>query len=381
MSYAVLVGFALKLLIPGIGMFQTLKKIAKKIVIIICLSSTIFIAVYICVHKSDKIYLASKDKKSISFSVLLYNTENVFDDRLDSYQIVYDYKDNLLKILCVNTDTVVLKKRERAKSLKTLFYENQKKDLGIAIDKFYYDLNEVIGNTSVSDFYINMSFKTFDNLFGSDKDIKALLSVNEFSSKDLELLNYLETIERVLYLVPYKFFKILKNYEHLNTNIPKTSLAVLMFEVKRQHPEVMFCEMPVKYTKTRIEPNKQYIEDFLEKIYYNSTYANVREKSTLLDVKNASRQLRMAEKVTWLLRGNKFDVLDWGSFPIVYDKTLIKDYRGNFIQSLKISKILGAGKVIVSYNSSVYADITVFIGKDCKIYDSLDKKGGADGKY
>ncbi|MDR1087424.1 MAG: LytR C-terminal domain-containing protein [Endomicrobium sp.] len=360
-------------------MFQTLKKIAKKIVIIICLLLIIFIAAYVYIYNNDKVYTTSRDKKSVSFSVLLYDTESVFGDRLDSYRIVYDYKDNLLKVLCVNADAVVLKKRERAKSLKTLFYENQKKGLSAAIGKFYSDLNEVIGNASVSDFYINMNFKTFNDLFGSDKNVRALLSANEFTSKDLELLNCLETVERILYLAPYKFFKILKNYEYLNTNIPKTSLATLMFKVKKNVPEIMFCEMPVKYTRTRVESNKQDTEDFLDKIYYNSTYIN--EKNIIISVKNASRQPRMAEKVTWLLRDNRFDVLDWSSFPIVYDKTLIKDYKGNFIQSLKISKILGAGKVIVSYNSSVYADINVFIGKDCKVYDSLDKKGDTNGKH
>jgi hypothetical protein len=374
-----LVGFVLKLLILGIGMFQTLRKIAKRIGIITFLLLIVFIAAYVYIYKNDKVYSTSKDKKSVSFSVLLYDIESVFGDRLDSYQIVYDYKDNLLKVLCVNTDTIVFKKRERAKSLKTLFYENRKKDLGTAIDKFYSDLDEVIGNASVSDFYINTSFKTFNDLFGSDKNIRALLSANEFISKDLELLNCLEIIERILYLAPYKFLEILKNYEYLNTDIPKTSLATLMFKVKKQAPEIMFCEMPVKYRRTRIEPNKQDIESFLDKIYYRSTYIN--EKSIIIDVKNASRQSRMGQKVAWLLRDNKFDVLDWSSFPIVYDKTLIKDYKGNFTQSLKISKILGTGKVIVSYNSSVYTDINVFIGKDCKIYDSLDKKGDTNGKH
>ncbi|MDR2398949.1 MAG: LytR C-terminal domain-containing protein [Endomicrobium sp.] len=360
-------------------MFQTLRKIAKRIGIITFLLLIVFIAAYVYIYKNDKVYSTSKDKKSVSFSVLLYDIESVFGDRLDSYQIVYDYKDNLLKVLCVNTDTIVFKKRERAKSLKTLFYENRKKDLGTAIDKFYSDLDEVIGNASVSDFYINTSFKTFNDLFGSDKNIRALLSANEFISKDLELLNCLEIIERILYLAPYKFLEILKNYEYLNTDIPKTSLATLMFKVKKQAPEIMFCEMPVKYRRTRIEPNKQDIESFLDKIYYRSTYIN--EKSIIIDVKNASRQSRMGQKVAWLLRDNKFDVLDWSSFPIVYDKTLIKDYKGNFTQSLKISKILGTGKVIVSYNSSVYTDINVFIGKDCKIYDSLDKKGDTNGKH
>ncbi|MDR2251719.1 MAG: LytR C-terminal domain-containing protein [Endomicrobium sp.] len=363
-------------------MFQTLKRTSKIKVISICLFLAVFVtvyAVYIYIYKRDVVFRKIKDNGRFSFSVLLYDSDVVFADRFDSYQIIYDSKNKLLKVLSVNSEAVVFKKKERARSLKTLFYENSKKGLSSAIDKFYLDLYEIIGNAASSDFYINMSFKTFNDMFGSDKNIKSLLAVNEFENKDLELLNCLETIERILYLVPYRFFKIQKNYKYINTNIPKISLITLTLRIKKQKPIVMFCDMPVKHGRIRIEPNKQDIDEFLDKIYYKDT--DINKKNVIIDIKNASKQPRMAEKITWLLRANKFDVLDWGSFPIVYDTTLIKDYRGNFTQALKIAEILGTGKIIVSYNSSVYADINVFIGKDCKIYDSLDKKRDANGKH
>ncbi|MDR1122793.1 MAG: LytR C-terminal domain-containing protein [Endomicrobium sp.] len=355
-------------------MFQTLKKIGKIKVITICLFLIVFVVVYICVCKLDVVFRKIKDNDSFSFSVLLYDLDGAFADRFDSYQIIYDCKNKLLKILRVNTEAVVFKKKEKARSLKTLFYENVKKGLDSAVNKFYLDLYEVICNAASSDFYINMSFKTFNDMFGSDENIKSLLAVNKFENKDLELLSCLETIERVLCLLPYRFFKIQKNYKYINTNISKILLTALIFRIKKQKPIVMLCDMPVKYTRMRIEPNKQDIEEFLGKIYYNDV--NINKKNVAIDIKNASGQFRMAEKVTWLLRANKFDVLDWGSFPIVYDVTLIKDYKGNFIQALKIFNILGVGKIIVSYNSSVYADMNVFIGKDCKIYDSFDKRWG-----
>jgi hypothetical protein len=361
-------------------MFQTLKRTNKIKVICICIFLAVFVAVYIYVCKRDVVFRKIKDNGRFSFSVLLYDSDGAFADRFDSYQIIYDCKNKLFKVLSVNTETVVFKKKERARSLKTLFYENFKKGcLGSALDKFYLDLSEVIGTAATSDFYINMSFKTFNNMFGSDKSVKYLLAVNEFKNKDLELLNCLETIERVLYLLPYRFFKIQKNYKYINTNIPRISLLTLIFRIKMQRPIVMFCDMPVKHVRTRIETNKQDIKELLDKIYYNDADKN--KKNIAIDIKNASSQPRMAEKITWLLRANKFDVLDWGSFPIVYDTTLIKDYKGNFTQALEISEILGTGKIIVSYNSGVYADINVFIGKDCKVYDTFDKKGDASGKY
>jgi hypothetical protein len=331
--------------------------------------------------RNDTVYKTIKSNGTFSFSALLYDLEGTFSDRLEAYQIIYDCKNNLLKIFKINTNAVVFKKKERARSLKTLFYENSKKSLDIAKDTFYLDLHEIIGkaNYDISDFYINMSLKTFVEMFGNDKNIKSLLAVKEFENRDLELLNCLETIERILYLAPYKFLKIQRNYKYINTNIPKISLLTLILKIKKHKPEIMFCDMPVKYTRTRIEPNKQDIEEFLNKIYYSDT--NINKKHIIIDVKNASKQNRMAEKVSWLLRANKFDVLDWGSSSIVYDKTIIKDLKGNFTQSLKISKILGAGKVIISYSSSAYIDINVFIGKDCNIYDNLDKKGVLNGKH
>lgn len=360
-------------------MFQMLNRTVTIVVISICLLLAVFVALYVYIYKNDPVFKTIKDKGGFSFSVLLYDENGVFADRFDSYQIMYNCKNKLLKVLSVNTNAVVFKKRERARSLKTLFYENSKEDLGVAIDKFYLDLHEVIDSAASSDFYIKMSFKTFNNVFGSDKNIKSLLAVNEFENKDLESLNCLETIERVLHLAQYRFFKIQRNYKYINTNIPKISLVTLILTIKKQKPKIMFCEMPVKYGTMRIEPNKQDIEEFLDKIYYSDT--DINEKNIVIDIKNASRQPRMAEKAAWLLRANKFDVLDWGSFPVAYDKTIIKDYRGNFTQALKIAEILGAGKVIVSYNPSVYVDINAFIGKDCKIYDNLDKKGGTNGKH
>jgi hypothetical protein len=358
-----------------------LKKTIKVLIISLCLLLLISLALYFYIYKNDTIYKAIKMNGVFAFSVLLYDLEGSFGEKLEAYQVIYDSKNNLLKILRLNTNAVVFKKKERVRSLRTSFYENLKKSLNIAVDIFYLDLHEIIGNadSNLSDFYINMSLKTFDEVFGGDKSIKSLLAVKEFENRDLELLNCLEIIERVLYLAPYKFLQIQKNYKYISTNITKTSFLTLILKIKKHKPELIFCDMPVKYTRTRVEPNKQDIEEFLNKIYYSNVAID--EKHIIIDVKNASKQNRMAEKVSWLLRANKFDVLDWETFPVVYDKTIIKDFKGKFIQSLKISKILSTGKVIVSYNSSIYVDISVFIGKDCKIYDSLDRKRDLNGKH
>ncbi|MDR3071759.1 MAG: LytR C-terminal domain-containing protein [Endomicrobium sp.] len=302
-------------------------------------------------------------------------------DRLDAYTVSYDRQTNILKVLSVNTDVVVFKARGKTKSLRTIFNENIKKDISIAIKNFYTDLYKLIGHTATPDFYINTSFETLDTVMRHNVKFKSIIEKSNFANKDLESLNRMDITEYVLHLIPHAITKIYKNYSFLDTNIPRLSLIYSVFRFKFLKPTLMFCEMPVKYTKTRVEPDKQNIEEFLNKVYYANSFMQTNARDVLIDVKSSSRKPRMAEKATWLLRANGFDVLDWGNSKIIYDKTLVKTYRGDFDQALKIAKVLKNGKIIVSYDSKVYADIEVFIGEDCIIYDDLDnKKGGGNVK-
>ncbi|MDR0977833.1 MAG: LytR C-terminal domain-containing protein [Endomicrobium sp.] len=361
-------------------MFQNLKKAFKISAVCIFLVLAVFTVLYVYVYVKDPVLEAVKNKNTVSFSLLIYDENGTSAHRLCSCQIMYDCRNDVLKILRVNSDVVVSKRRAYVKSLKTLFYENLEKDLNGNIDKFYLNLYKIIGPAALSDFYIRMSFKTFNNIFGRDKNIKSLLNTDKSADADIESLNCFEILERVLYLIPYRFFKIQRNYKYIDTNIPRLSLITSFNIVRRHKPgiKIMFCEMPVKYGNMYTEPDNHDIKEFLDKVYFKNSYAD--EKYIIVDVKNASKQHRMAEKAAWLLRANKFDVLDWESSPYMHSETIIKDYRGNFMQALKIAGILGAGRVIVSYNSSTYVDITVSIGRDCRIYDGLDKKiGGKNG--
>ncbi|MDR0800187.1 MAG: LytR C-terminal domain-containing protein [Endomicrobium sp.] len=362
-------------------MFQMTKKIIKILILILFVLITAAVSAYIYVCRNDIVAKKLKDKDYISFSVLLHGTEKMFPGRLDAYTVLYNKKTNILKVLSVNTDAVVFKKREKSRSLKTLFNENSKKDINTAIKKFYLDLREVIGNAVEADFYINTSFETLYNMTWKNKKFKAILSKDNFKNRDLESLNRLETIEHFLNLTPYMIMKICKNYDFINTNIPKLPFAYYILRLKFiKQPVLIFCEMPVKYTKTRVEFDRQNIEELLNKIYYADATLQTNTKDILINIKNASRKPRMAEKAAWLLRKNNFDVLDWNNFSITYDKTLIKDYKGNFMQALEIAEILKTGKVIVSYDNCIYSDINIFVGKDCIIYDNLDKKERQNGK-
>ncbi|MCA6085325.1 MAG: hypothetical protein LE179_03705 [Endomicrobium sp.] len=84
----------------------------------------------------------------------------------------------------------------------------------------------------------------------------------------------------------------------------------------------------MKYTKTGTEFDRQNIEKLLNKIYYADATLQTNTKDILINIKNALRKPRMAEKAAELLRRNNFDVLDWNNFLVAYNKTLIKDYKG-----------------------------------------------------
>ncbi len=303
-------------------MFQTIKKIIKISTIILLVLITAAVSAYIYIYKNDAVAKKLKEKDYVSFSVLLYGTEKILPGRLDVYTVLYDKRANILKVFSVNTDAVVLNKREKPRSLKTIFNEISKKDINAAIKKFYMDLHEIIGNAAATDFYINTSFEMLDIAVWQNKKFKFILLKDNFENGDLESLNRIETAEYFMHLTSPAIMKICKNYDFFDTNILKLSFVSSVLRLKSLNPALMFCEMPVKYTKTRVEYDKQNIEEFLNKVYYADIVPYTKVKGVLIDIKNASRKPRMAEKVAWLLRKNKFDVLGWSNnLYAVYDKT------------------------------------------------------------
>jgi hypothetical protein len=338
-------------------------------------------ALFLCIYtrKNDITAPKIKDDNNVTFSILLYGSEKLFPNRLDAYTVLYNKQTNVLKILSINTNTIVFKNKEKTRSLKTRFNQTAKKDLRIAIEQFHLDLRETLESAYEASFYINTSFEML-NAIANNKEFGFLIAKNNFENKDLESLNHYEMIEYILNLMPYKILNLYKNHRFLDTNISAMSLIASVLRIKILKPTLMFCELPVKYTNTRVEPDGQNIKEFLSKIYHVNLNSQAKTKDTLIEIKNASKKPQVAQKSAWLLRDNKFDVLDWSNFPTSYEKTLIKDYKGNFYQALRITQILKTGKTIVSYNNKMYKDIDVFLGRDCIVCDGLDKKMAHHGK-
>lgn len=354
------------------------KKILRAINSTLLILFIVFIFVYIHMCKNDPLTNKIIKKQPVSFTLLLYGTENFMPGKLDVFLVYYERNSKLFKVLSVNSDMVVFRKKERARSFKFSFLQTAKKDSRLAITNLYVDLFETIGNNFDPDFYINIDYATLAEIFAKNKEINALIKQEDFVNRSDECVNKLELCEQITKQLNKNALgnikKMLKYHSKVDTNLKKRTVFNMIIHFRFTANSIMFCDLPAKHTKTRVEPDKKSIMDFMTQIYYSDTLENKdKEFMGMIEVKNASQKPRMAEKVTWLLRENKFDVLDWSNSGVVYDKTIIKDYRGSFMQSLKIADILKCGKIIVSYNKNTYYNIGVFVGRDCEIYDKLDK--------
>jgi hypothetical protein len=296
--------------------------------------------------------------------------------------VFYERESKLLKIISINPEAVVLKKDVRARSLKYSFYKTAEKDLNLALTNFHQDVFEMTNNYFAPDFYITASFESLLKLAGKNKILKDLISNKSFSDRDLQCLNQLEFGQEILYTLKNRMFSnissLRKNYNLLDANITKLAFINMIMYFKINDAEIMFFDLPVKHTKTRAEPDKNNISDMFF-VYYTAVNAETKTLDGLIDIKNASGKPRMAEKAAWKLRENKFDVLEWSNYNTSYEKTIIKDYKGNYGASKEIARVLGGGKVINSYDNKNSLAGSVYIGKDCEIYDKLDKKEAVNG--
>lgn len=84
-----------------------------------------------------------------------------------------------------------------------------------------------------------------------------------------------------------------------------------------------------------------------------------------VEVWNASGKPGLAERVSWILRQNGFDVTDWGTYSIRQKKTVITDLTDNMRAANKIAEILACGDVITRYDYKHFADIKITLGEDC----------------
>jgi hypothetical protein len=357
---------------------KKLRKIIFAAAALIIISIVSAAAFYVRLCSKDEISKKIFSKTPIKAAVLLYGTEKLNPGKLEAFLIYYERESGLLKIVSVNSDMVFFDERKIARNFNKTFFDTAKKDAKAAVKNFYSNLFHTLDGVFEPDFYIESDYETFLKTFENNPEIKSLIQITEFKNRDLQCLNQLETAENVVKVLNNGVFsnllKLRKRYPSQNAPFTKIAAFNLLLHFRFNNAGIMFCDLPVKYGKKRIEPDRENIEKFFSLVYYALADGGLKESPGRIEIKNASGKLRMAEKAAWLLRDAKFDVLEWGNFPLPYEKTIIKDYKGNFGAALKTAEILKCGKIIASYNPQNFFAESVFIGKDCQIYDKLDKK-------
>jgi hypothetical protein len=348
----------------GIGMFSKIKKLKN---ISICIF--IFFIFIFCFFKYAKRIKNKKNINKIVFSVLLYDLDGTFLNRLEMYIILYDKKNNILKILPINTDIVIDKIEGtliKQKSIRDIFNTDLiNSNSNIAIYNFYINLYKVIGNIKI-DFFINSNFKILSDVIYKKYNKKLIFKNNFcFIYDNTNFLIRSDIIDTILNFISLKIFNVYKIYYLFNTNIKKYFFILIYYKMKFFKPNIVFYDFPIKHNKGQIKPNIKNIKKILNSMYFiTDINKNINIRNVTIDVKNASCIYNVAKNIAFFLRTNGFDVLDWGNSNAIYDKTLIKNHNGEFKNALKISKILRIGKILVSYDTNIYQNITIFVGKD-----------------
>lgn len=320
--------------------------------------------------------------KPVKFLLTFYGTERLRPGAIECYFVSFERETKLLKVLSINTEAVVFRKKTRARPLSHSFFGTVKNDLNLALVNFHKDVFEMTDNSFVPDYYISASFEDLEKMISRCPRLKKAAGNENFENRDLQCLNRLELAEALLETFRRNTLAsirgIRKNYNLLDTNISKLAFANMIMYFKIYDAGIMFFDLPVKYAHSRVEPDKNNILELLYSAYYPLSDGETKNLEGFIDVRNASGKPRMAEKAAWKLRENKIDVLEWGNFKTSYDKTVIKNYKGGYGAVKKIASVLGCGKIINSYNGKSALHASVFIGKDCEIYDKFDKKTKED---
>ncbi|MDR0822215.1 MAG: LytR C-terminal domain-containing protein [Endomicrobium sp.] len=330
----------------------------------------LFALVFIYSYMTNNLAKDLFSKKPIIFSVLIYGNQAAFSGRLDSFIVYYERQTNILKILSINTDAVVVKRKVKARSFKEAFNTSLKKSKEAAFKTFYEDLEDVFDNQINIDYFVHTDYETISKMLAGNKKFKDLLSAGAFLSRSDETIHQLKFSQNILDMLKNRsavsISKILSNYAYFDTNISRFSFINLALYLKFKDIEIMFCDMPVKKISQRIEPLKQDISEFIKTVFFAPTDLKLKNKEGFISVENASQKQRVAYYTALLLRDNGFDVLDWANSASVYDETIIKEYKGDYAFALALKRVLKCGQIIVSYNSQTYYNAAVVIGKDYK---------------
>ena len=245
------------------------------------------------------------------------------------------------------------------------------------------EIGKIFTDSFKIDKYINLDishFNTFTNLFETDLSLSEFKD-NLFYNEDylIEMIYNIKFIKNIINKMNMvTFFKIVKllkeNKGFVKTDIQPINISSLKiyFALKRIK-DICFIDISTVEKRKRTEINEDLVIKMRELFSYENYYRENKE-NVRLKVLNASKKQRMAIKAVDKLRNNSFDVFEWGSYDKTYEYTIIVDLFGDMGIPAKIVDILKCGEVLHRFENKPFEDVTVILGKDCTIYDKLDRK-------
>jgi len=141
-----------------------------------------------------------------------------------------------------------------------------------------------------------------------------------------------------------------------------------MLELKDlETKNIRFAQLPGVPKSRYWEVDRENSAGLLDKIIPSSGTVVSAGPKVRAEVWNASGKNGLAEEVSWLLRRNNYDVIEWGTFSVRQKKTLIKDLTGDLRSAQKVSDIISCGEVVTRYDAKRLIDLSIILGEDCRI--------------
>jgi len=332
----------------------------------------------------------SKDIKNsdmVNLLTIVKDSDDLNDCNILKF-ILFQYSrtDKILKVLCIDDQITILQKKVRSKTLKEMFFGQKEENRIFFIKK---EIESLLGNQINIDYYLVSDVKVahdFVEIFNRDNAVKNFeqdyftrwTANNDYVTS----LVYVPKIIRQIInssnrYILVDFFRFLDVKQHaLITNL-KFSDAVYIYSAARNFDinSVRFADVPTINKRNRTEYDPFGLEKIIKFIGKNESQYESKQLmwKVKIEVINASAKSRLAIKSVDKLRRKGFDIFEWGTSYKIYEHTVIFDLIENYRQSLKVKNILNAGEIIFRPVDKSFVDISVLLGKDCTIYDKLDK--------
>jgi hypothetical protein len=168
----------------------------------------------------------------------------------------------------------------------------------------------------------------------------------------------------------------------IKTNLTIWDIMAGLMELKDLHSSnIRLAQLPGAPSGAYWEIDAENCAGLFDKIFPSTGTVVADGPRTRVEVWNASGKNRLADRVTWLLRKQGYDVVKWGTLSTLQKKTLIKDLTGNLRSAQKIAGVIACGEVITRYDGKKLVDISVILGEDCNVPDDeARRKPAADSR-